>query len=485
MSRLVAPIDHPTFKLIWASLRDILKGWQEDALPLSHDVEHPPWQQARDAVPDSQPKSCVSSPLSVRRAPLHNVSSSRPRQPKHHLSPVPTQRAKPLVDASGLAPGASRNSRYFRAPYVSAARDHAALGMRESGPPESDSSSSSDSDCAGEQRYCRSGKSTRSTRQHGSRVGTVSFRDRIKAFPKFSQPRPDLSWTDYLHIFTRMLVQHRVPASEWAVWLADRLQGRAQSLLVNLDEEDLDSWDRLVAAMNAQFHVTQDGAAAREQLMSRRQGSKEPVADFINDLQLLARRAYANDTAKRKEVIMDRLRDGLATPSLRQCFDACEEDGDMPFLALQNRLIHRESRDEPGKYRAAVTPALRHHGGSGQQNHVSTPKKPEKVAADAANLLVETLRGMQLFQQQPAAGPKLPPRTRFHRKEGVCWQCGAEGHLRRDCPKLTEGERQLLRARSARSKAAPSSGDRSRHGRGKNTTTPPASGTSTRGQGNA
>ena len=52
-----------------------------------------------------------------------------------------------------------------------------------------------------------------------SQVGTVSFRDGIKAYPKFSQPNSDLSWTDYLHGFTRMLRQHHVLASEWVVWL--------------------------------------------------------------------------------------------------------------------------------------------------------------------------------------------------------------------------------------------------------------------------
>jgi len=94
------------------------------------------------------------------------------------------------------------------------------------------------------------------------------------------------------------------------VWLADRLQGKAHSLLVNLEDEQLDSWDCLVSAMNAQFNVTQDSAAARQDLMTRKQGKGETVADFINGLQLLARRAYANNLPKRQEVIMDRLRDG-------------------------------------------------------------------------------------------------------------------------------------------------------------------------------
>jgi hypothetical protein len=59
------------------------------------------------------------------------------------------------------------------------------------------------------------------------------------------------------------------------------------------------------------------------------------VTDFINDLQLLARCAYTDDTSKRKEVIMDCIHDGLASPRLRQFFEKCKDE-DLPFLAIQN-----------------------------------------------------------------------------------------------------------------------------------------------------
>ena len=56
---------------------------------------------------------------------------------------------------------------------------------------------------------------------------------------------------------------------------------------------------------------------------------------------------------------MDSIQDGLATPRLRQCFEACE-DKDMPFLAIQDHQIHREYRDEPETYHAVVDSALHH-----------------------------------------------------------------------------------------------------------------------------
>ena len=84
------------------------------------------------------------------------------------------------------------------------------------------------------------------------------------------------------------------------------------------------------------------------------------MTDFINDLQLLARCAYTDDTSKCKEVIIDRIHDGLAAHRLRQCFETCKDE-DLPFLAIQNRQIHRVCRDEPEKYLAVVDSALHCH----------------------------------------------------------------------------------------------------------------------------
>ena len=56
-------------------------------------------------------------------------------------------------------------------------------------------------------------------------------------------------------------------------------------------------------ALNAQFYVEHEMRVAYEELLTRKQGSKESVKDFIAALQLLARKAYGSDTIKRDAAI--------------------------------------------------------------------------------------------------------------------------------------------------------------------------------------
>jgi hypothetical protein len=48
---------------------------------------------------------------------------------------------------------------------------------------------------------------------------TVSFRDKIKTFPKFNKPDGNQTWTDYVQIFLDVVRLYRVPSEEWAEWL--------------------------------------------------------------------------------------------------------------------------------------------------------------------------------------------------------------------------------------------------------------------------
>ncbi len=510
MCRLVAPIDYPNFRLIWDSLLEVVSAWKEEAVEPASVTSSPrrgtptrpapraPERRQTEALarlPESLPGSCASSPRSVRRAMSCTLSPPRRSKRRKNGGEVarslpPCEKPRPRAEPAALVK--KHSSRYFKAPYVGAAGNYASQSQRRLGPIASASSDSSDSEA--EDRP-RGGAHRRNAAQHRSRIGTVSFRDRIKAFPKFAQPRPDLSWTDFLHGFTRVLRQHAVPASEWALWLADRLTGKAQSLLVNLEDHELDSWDTLVAALNAQFNVTQVAALARQTLMTRTQGKKETVADYINDLQLLARRAYADDMAKRQEVVMDRLRDGLATPSLRQCFDACEEEeGEIPFMVLQSRLIHRESRDEPERYRAQLLSAPSGSGASGQQNATvanskekQRKRRPSSEAGTSEDIrrIKETLSSLQLtvssggFTRAP-----VPARdTKYFNQKDVCWQCGSPDHVRRHCPDLSEPERRYLREVWSRRKEPHQNRRDPPSGRHDTTRLPPP-GTSSKGSGN-
>jgi len=127
---------------------------------------------------------------------------------------------------------------------------------------------------------------------------TVKFRDRIKAFPKFSKPDGNMTWLDFVSQLVDILQSYQVPSNEWAAWLVDRLSGKAQSALMNLPTRDRGDWVILMSSLNAYFHVEFEMRAAEEELLVRKQGNKESVRDFITQLMYLARKAFGQDIEK-------------------------------------------------------------------------------------------------------------------------------------------------------------------------------------------
>ncbi len=184
---------------------------------------------------------------------------------------------------------------------------------------------------------------------------TVRFRDRIKNFPKFNRPDGVQTWTDFLQQLVELLRLYRIPAREWPAWLIDRLAGKAQSALLNLTTDQRGNWAELVSALNSHFHVEFEMRAAEEELLSRKQGPKESVREFISQLRFLARKAYGQDLERREAAVIKRLELGLASASLRRTFDDMYGQPGVTFAVLTGELIRRESRDEPARYQQFVT----------------------------------------------------------------------------------------------------------------------------------
>jgi hypothetical protein len=98
-------------------------------------------------------------------------------------APVPTYRQTYTRVTAHKLPGLSREARYFKALYVNAAREYAQATRK--------SREVTSLDVGGDTPDSDDEVATTVT---SSRllVGTVSFKDRIKTYPKFSHHRPDL-----------------------------------------------------------------------------------------------------------------------------------------------------------------------------------------------------------------------------------------------------------------------------------------------------
>jgi hypothetical protein len=271
---------------------------------------------------------------------------------------------------------------------------------------------------------------------------SVSFKDRIKNFHKFSEPNRNESWPDYVQQLVETLRLYRVPSSEWAGWLVDRLSGKAQGALLNLPLEDRNNWKILLATLNAHFHVEFEMRSAEEELATRKQGSKESVRDFIAQLMSLARKAYGRDNHRREAAVLKRLEHGLNSASLRRTYDEVMMYPESDLAILTQELVRRESRDDPAHYKANVV----------REKDEANAKKPSHPSTEAVIQKVLAVQSEQEKKSAPAKGTEAAAATKGRRRGGdhsrrprrtggladlECWHCGIKGHVRTSCRKAT------------------------------------------------
>ncbi len=175
-----------------------------------------------------------------------------------------------------------------------------------------------------------------------------------------------------MQMFVELMTMYRVPSHEWAGWLVDRLTGKAQGALLNMTLEQRSDWPTLVATLNAHFHVEFEARAAKEELITRKQGNKESVRDFISNLQALARRAFGKDLAKREAAVLKRFELGFNTASLRRTYDDVMLHPGATLTIVTSELVRREGRDDPSRYQANIV----------QEKEQDNAKKPQHPSVE-------------------------------------------------------------------------------------------------------
>ncbi len=89
--------------------------------------------------------------------------------------------------------------------------------------------------------------------------------------------------------------------------------------------------------------------------MTHKQGSKESVRNFINQLMFLARKAFGQDLPRREAAVLKRLDLGLVTLLLRRTFDDLMSPR-VTLMMITSELMRRESQDELSRYQQYIIP---------------------------------------------------------------------------------------------------------------------------------
>ena len=141
-----------------------------------------------------------------------------------------------------------------------------------------------------------------------------------------------------------------------------------------------------------------------------------------------------------------------------------DEDIDK-FIAFCIRIDERqherelERRHERAQGRSQSSYPPRHRDDNRRSNNQSRPSQPAP-AAPALTTNASSSSSQEVPMEIDAVrhrGPLSPEEKERRRKLGLCLYCGIEGHLRANCPNMSEQAKQKLK-RSNPSSAAPSSG---------------------------
>lgn len=236
--------------------------------------------------------------------------------------------------------------------------------------------------------------------------------------PKFSGKA---DWEAFHAQFELLAQAAAWPDRTKALQLALSLTDDALTCLLLLSPAERSDYGALVGALQRRFGQCAQSGVLRTELTSRQRRPGEPLRALANDIETLARKAYAHmPTDVQNELARDQFIRAVTPRELR----------------IQTQLAHPRSLQEALEMaveREAVGAAAASDlVESGPVARAMVPEVPVQEKPAWAAELTELVRAMSL---QPTRGNARP-----RRNPPLCWTCGRPGHISVQCPKQAGGQ---------------------------------------------
>ncbi len=303
---------------------------------------------------------------------------------------------------------------------------------------------------------------------------------------KIKRPAPydgKSSWEDYLVQFEMISEINQWNERTKALELATSLRGQAMGVLTDLDLYQRENYQTLVEALAARFEPSNTAEIYRAKLKGRVRGKTEPLAELAHSVRHLTRKAYPSvGTQVREHLALERFIEALNDAELEwfvfqakpQTVDRALETalefeafkqgrrrrvGDRSYVRVQHSdptAIHRVARlDNPccsdwnshscqdmADQRLLHMTDVSDASGKGVESesqecfgHVESPTTADQDFAPSIaqehyycpSCETGTLARMTNTAPQKQGSASEP-------RKYVCFGCGIEGHMRRECP---------------------------------------------------
>ena len=251
------------------------------------------------------------------------------------------------------------------------------------------------------------------------------------------------SWDAYVTQFGMLAHLNNWNQEEKATLLAVSLRGAALTVLSNLPAERRGNYQALVTALENRFGTAHQAELHRMKLRNRTRGREETLAELMEDIERLARLAYADAAPAMLELLAkDQFIDSLTDVDIK--LKVRQSRPETLQLALEAAL-ELESYQLASRQRGKSVRAAQLDRESDLQ---SQQQERTEITGASPEFLEELQHCLNLIQRffstemrpQPQRGllRRYPQRTRSQ-KQVTCWGCGGTGHIQRNCKKKPTG----------------------------------------------